>query len=155
MKFLTRFSDSLPRPTVQCTKEEGRAKPEFRDDCDINKILARYRTTGQLPASARSQASRYGDFSQIPDFMEMQERVLAATDMFMALPARIRKEFDNDPGLFLASAETKEGQERMEKLGLIQKPIPPAAVPAPGSGGEQPPAPKKGAPKKESGQDSE
>lgn len=118
MKFRTRFDDSLKAP-VLCTEEEKRTKSEFADECDINKIMARYKRTGVLPIDVRKEATaRFGDFSQLPSFMEMQDTLIAANDLFMALPAAVRKQFGNDPHEFLAAAETKEGRELLQKLGL-------------------------------------
>jgi len=117
MKFHTRFD--LPKgPKVICTAAEGRTKPEFEAECDMNRIMERYKRTGQLPESALRAAARYGDFSQVPDFMEMQEKLIAANELFAALPAAVRKQFDNDPGQFVAASETEEGRALMVKLGL-------------------------------------
>lgn len=117
MRFRTRFSDRVSHPVV-CTMEERRTKSEFADDCDINKIMSRYRQTGILPESSKAALAQYGNFDQIPSFHEMQDRVLAAHELFSSLPAHVRKEFDNDPGRFIDSSQTAEGMALMVKLGL-------------------------------------
>jgi len=117
MKFRTRF-DSPLKIGVACTEAERRTKSEFVDECDINKLIARYVKTGRLPDNAKSAAARFGDFSQVPTFGEMQEKILAANDLFMELPSAVRKQFDNDPGQFLAAADTKEGRVILQALGL-------------------------------------
>lgn len=117
LPFKTRFTVEA-RPVVVTPGEEKRTKSEFAKDCDINLIMARYKKTGLLPESARAAAAQYGDFSELPTFAEMQERTMAANELFAALPATVRKQFDNDPGQFLAAADTKEGRELMVKLGL-------------------------------------
>lgn len=122
MQFRTRFMKSK-KIGVQCSREEGRTKSEFAKDCDINLIMARYKKTGILPESARNAAARYGDFSQVPTFAEMQEKISLAHELFMALPASVRKQFSNDPAEFLAAADTEEGQELMVKLGLGERPL--------------------------------
>lgn len=173
--FRTRFSviGSGSRPRISFPGDdadpevlirERRTKQEFAKDCDINLIMARYRKTGVLPESARAAAARYGDFGQIPDFMEMQERILAANELFAALPAAVRKQFDNDPGQFIAASETKEGIELMKKLGLgkdaSSSPQEPSSAvrggQPQGGGTEPPPAGVKPAPasKKESPKES-
>lgn len=135
MKFRTRFSERVS-PLVICSTEEGKTKSEFMDECDINKIMARYRRTGVLPESARMAAARYGDFSAVPSFMEMQDKILAANELFAALPAAVRKQFDNDPHEFLAASHTEEGQELLIKLGLGKEeiPAPQGGVPSPAAG---------------------
>lgn len=126
----TRYSDRVRVQLLIPEDEKIHVKSEFADECDINNIMARYRKTGVLPDSARAAAARFGDFSDIPTYLEMQERVFAAEELFMALPAAVRDQFDNDPGKFLAASETKEGVELMTKLGLGN--TPPASDPLPG-----------------------
>lgn len=116
MKYRTRFERK--KVGLFCPRAERRTKSEFKDECDMNMIVARYRRTGVLPESARTSAARYGDFSQVPTYHEMFDRVLAAQDVFNALPAHVRKSFNNDPGEFLAASQTEEGQKLMVKLGL-------------------------------------
>lgn len=156
--FRTRFTERLS-PQLMCTEEERRTKSEFKDECDINAIMKRYHKTGIMPVSAKQAAGRFGDFSQIPDFAEMQARIFAAEEMFAALPADVRKEFHNDPGQFIAASQTKEGRALLVELGLGKEAItasqPASASPAgqaEGAGTEPAPAPAKGAKqKRESG----
>lgn len=123
LPFRTRYShvsaDVDPGLSCPDTPEDRRTKSEFADECDINLIMARFRKTGVLPQSAHAAAARYGDFSQVPDFMQMQDKLIAANELFAALPAAVRKQFDNDPGQFVAAADTKEGRALMVKLGLV------------------------------------
>ena len=104
MEFRTRFSDRVFARDVACSLEERRTKSEFADECDINKIMDRYNRSGFDPFEARKALARFGDVSQVPDFMEMQAKLIAASDAFMSLPAAVRKQFDNDPAEFLAAA---------------------------------------------------
>lgn len=119
MKFKTRF-ETPKRVVLKCpdTPEDKRTKQEFLKDTDINNIVKQYKKTGRLPESARSAAARYGDFSGVPSFAEMQAKIIAGSEVFAALPAAVRKQYDNDPGQFLAAAATPEGLELMKKLGL-------------------------------------
>ena len=139
MKFRTRFDESLKQP-VMCTEEEKRTKSEFADECDINKIMARYRRTGELPESARIAAARFGDFASLPSFMEMQDKILAANELFAPLPAAVRKQFGNDPVEFVDAASTPEGREILVKFGLGSE--------APESSPKGDPAPAGGVPAK-------
>lgn len=131
-KFRTKYDQHMQK-RVQLTTpaEEGRTKPEFKDDCNINKIMARYRKTGLLPESARASAARYGDFSSVPDFLEMQNRIIAAEHLFESLPAVVRKQFNNSPHEFISAAQTPEGRELMVKLGLGKDNSPTASPEAP------------------------
>lgn len=115
----TRFDESLTLSGhgLSCPLDEGKTSSEFAKDCDINSIMARYEKTGQLPQYSRG-AAQYGDFSQIPDFATMRHRVIAAEEMFMALPAKVRAVFGNDPGAFIAAADSQEGIALLKSLGL-------------------------------------
>lgn len=121
--------------------KDCRTKQEFKSECDINNIMARYRKTGVLGEPARLAAARFGDFSQVPTFMEMQEKISAAYELFAALPAAVRKQFDNDPGQFIDASETPEGRDLMKKLGLGKEasPQPSGGSPLPSAGQADPP----------------
>lgn len=139
--FRTRFQ-TAPRITLACRPETKRTKSEFQNDCDINLIMARYKKTGILPPTAQLAAANYGDFTQVPDFQEMQHKVIAAHEMFAALPAAVRKQFSNDPGEFIAASQTPEGRKLMQTLGLgkpSEEPSQPPGEPSPSSGGQPDP----------------
>lgn len=123
LPFFTRFTPRADRlnPVVATPPEEGRTKQEFAAECDINNIMAKYKRTGVLPDSARAAAARYGDFSGIPDFYEMSNRVTAAQEVFNALPAHVRESFGNDPGAFIRASETPAGMELLVELGLASR----------------------------------
>lgn len=121
------------RVSLDCSVEPSRTDPSFAQELDINNIVKRYVKTGVLGDPARAAAQRYGDFSQIPSFHEMMNRISAANEVFAALPSRVRESFDNDPGRFITASSTPEGAELMVKLGLATKrePKPPVEAPKP------------------------
>jgi len=97
-------------------------KQSFKRDSDINVILGKYGKEQLLDhlAAYNGQYGNYGDFSEVIDFHGAMNKVIAAEDMFMSLPATLRKEFANDPGLFLDQINDPSQRERMVKLGLIK-----------------------------------
>lgn len=92
-------------------------KQAFTDECDINKILARYKTTGQITHFA----SRLGEFADVEniDFQTAMNRVKNAEDLFESLPAKIRAEFDQNPGKFLEFALNPASAPELAAMGLI------------------------------------
>lgn len=113
----------------------GLTKQEFAKECDINHIMKRYQTTGELPRGKDLQPV-FADVSNIGDYADVLRRVDAARDGFMELPAFIRSRFQNDPGQFLDFLANAENRDEAVKLGLVEaKPLPvePVApvVPAP------------------------
>ena len=91
-----------------------------KESTDINKILDKYAKSGQLPA-LMAKDPRYGDFSDMPDYMEAHERIVLANEQFMALDARVRKQFGNDPAEFLKYASNPANLDGMIELGLASK----------------------------------
>lgn len=110
----------MPRvdPVVACPEHENITDQSGKDDADINTILKRFETTGELPSMIKSEP-QYGDFSDMGSFHEAQEIVARAKEQFDALPARVRDRFANDPARFLEFCENADNLEEMGKLGLL------------------------------------
>lgn len=106
----------------------GRTKQAFKDECDVNNIVARFMKTGVLDAQNR-HAPRYGDCTGL-EFQAGMEIILKAKNIFAALPAKLRDRFQNDPGKFLDFVQDEENREEATKLGLL-KPKAPEATPLP------------------------
>lgn len=98
---------------------ESMTHQEFKDDCDINKILERYLKTGTLPDMIKRDP-QYGDFASVPDFMKSQNIVARANEQFAGLDAHIRKRFGNDPAEFLEFVNDPKNGPEMVKLGLAK-----------------------------------
>lgn len=101
-------------------KEPTRTKQSFRDECDINNIMAKYRRTGVLPTLIKENPM-WGDFSNPVDFQEAQNIVIKAVEQFQNLPAHVRERFNNDPQKFLEFTHKKENKEEMGRLGLLKE----------------------------------
>ncbi len=95
----------------------GRTKQEFRDECDINVLMARYERSGVLP-TARLSNPFYVDAADLPDYQASLQLVRDAHESFEALPARVRSEFDNDPEKFVAFASDPKNKDQMRDWGL-------------------------------------
>lgn len=88
---------------------------------DINNILDKYRRTGILE-HIQTRHAQYGDFSEIGDYQEKLNTVMAVTEVFNSLPVDVREEFDNDPANFIEYASQQENRERLSQLGLEKAP---------------------------------
>lgn len=102
---------------------ESLTQQHFKDECDINNIIARAQVTGSLvdPLNPSTRQPLFDDFTSAPDFMAAQNMLVAASEAFNALPAALRKRFDNDPAELLAFLDDDANREEAVKLGLIQK----------------------------------
>lgn len=115
---------SNQRVQLECN-DSSRTKQNFQKECDINTIMGKYKKSGLLSHVAKFQ----GNYDILPseiDFHASQNAIIAANESFDSLPASIRTEFQNDPGLFLKMVDDPDNHDRMVELGLI-KPTPPGA----------------------------
>lgn len=98
----------------------ARTQQSFKDECDVNNIMKKFERTGMLEHLNEFQGN-YGDFTDVPQsYHDAVNQVLAAQDMFMTIPAKVRAEFQNDPGLFLNFVDDPANADRMVELGLAK-----------------------------------
>lgn len=143
----------LRRRVSFAVQGESRVKQAFKDECDINRIMAKYQKTGLID-HVRENKGNYEDYTNVPEsYHEACTQVIAAEEMFMTIPSSIRAKFANDPGQFLAFVEDEKNYDALVEMGLTIKPstlIPqeapkeaseaPQAVPSP-DGPPTPPRP--------------
>jgi len=98
--------------------ENGRTKQEFKNECDINTIMARFDKTGILAFTNRFQP-QYGDATGI-EFQNSMETIAAGRSMFQELPSAIRARFQNDPARFLDFVHDERNAEEMREMGLLR-----------------------------------
>ena len=103
----------------------GRTKQSHRDECDINKILARFQKTGVLEF-VNEHGPQYGDVTGV-DFQRSMDTVAKGKEIFADLPSKVRNEFDNDPQAFFEFVSNPDNTEEMVRLGLIEAAKPDAA----------------------------
>lgn len=121
-----------------------RTKSEFKDECDINRILKRHQDTGIVEHLARGQP-RFADVSEVPQYFDAQLIVVHANQLFSELPSRIRKRFDNDPGAFLDFVRDPANIEEARSLGILP-PLQTSEPATPAEGASAPPGGPQGAP---------
>lgn len=109
-------------------------KQSFKDECDINTIMARYQSTGELPDLGKV-APQYLDATGM-DFQAMQNQLVEAQSLFDALPSKIRNRFANDPGEFLSFVSDPSNHSELQKMGLLNETQTPAASPSPVGGSD-------------------
>lgn len=97
-------------------EKPSRTKQEFKDDCNINLVWAKFVKTGRAEVLQNARAN-YVDLIALPEsYQESLNLVLRSRQAFEALPSDIRARFDNDPGQFLAAAQS-DPQGLYELLG--------------------------------------
>lgn len=125
MKMQIRKFGDRPRVKQEIGDDPGMVQQHLAEDTDINNIMRRYQKTGEL-RHVTGMAAEYGDFSNVPDYKTAMENIMAADELFMELPARLRDRFGNDPAQFIQFATDPSNQDELRKMGLApEAPKPP------------------------------
>jgi len=97
---------------------KGRTKQEFKEESDINVIMARYMRTGHLD----NVTTRLPQFVDLEggDFYQAMQIVAESKSLFQELPSHIRTRFENDPGKFLDFVHDPENRSEMAEMGLLR-----------------------------------
>lgn len=101
---------------------QTKTKASFGESVNINKIAARV-FQGQ-PIPMRDGVAMYGDFSNGTDLQAALEMVDNARNAFMAIPAKVRGTFDNDPVKYVDFMEAvaksePDARDQAIDLGLV------------------------------------
>jgi len=125
---------------------KARTMQQFKDECDVNVIMARYMATGVLPEDIDAGQRQYLDATGY-DFQEAQNLIAGAASLFEQLPSKIRNRMDNDPAKLLAFLHDPANRAEAEEMGLINRapnlpatPLQTAAAQAAAAGTAAPPA---------------
>lgn len=111
------LSKGDPRPQNHSGDEESRTKQQFREECDINTILTRFRRTGFIEHVQKGQP-RFLDVSDIGDYRTALDQAHKAEEYFMTLDPDVREAFDNDAGKYLDwITDPATDPEDLRKLG--------------------------------------
>ncbi len=110
-------SHNTPRKRVQITfPKKGKTKQSFKEECDINIIIAKYDRTGAIGHLNRKTAN-YG-FATSEDFASAMRTVTDAQTMFNQLDPKIQTRFGGDPAAFLDFAQDPANKAEGVQLGL-------------------------------------
>lgn len=106
---------------------------QFKDEADINVLISRYMRTGfyysPMQTPTQKRMPQFGDYSELGDFQQQQQRLLDVYDDFARLPAKVRERFGNNPALFVEFAGNPANVDECVKLGIFER-APAAAEPA-------------------------
>lgn len=73
---------------------DGRTKQTFKDETDINKLVAKA-ARGESLSHLEKHGEIYGDFTDISDLLHAHNRLQRGQEVFDALPSELRREFNN------------------------------------------------------------
>lgn len=117
-------------------KDDGLTEQSHQRSCEIHNILNQYERTGVITHSSKYQA-QYMHFPDGQDFKTMMDTVATATSMFEEIPSGVRKQFNNDPAVFLDFIQNPDNREAITEMGFTTEHLPPPeenqALPAGGA----------------------
>lgn len=111
-----------PRVQVDFSDDPGLTQQHFRDEANVNHIMAKYGASRLLEHYSQFQGN-YGDFTDVQDYQTSLNEVIKAQDMFMSLPSEVRNRFGNDPAQFLDFVGREENRPEMQRMGLLREDI--------------------------------
>lgn len=114
----TPYSGRRFRVTLAC-QTPSRTHQSFKDECDINRILAGYERTGVI-THLNPNPPRFADVADATSYHDAMNTLRSAEEAFMSLPARVRKHFSNDPAELLAALEDPSRVEELQELGILE-----------------------------------
>lgn len=115
MEFNTRYNP--PESPSLDFEQPSMTDRSFKDECDINKIVARCMRVGWPEDPGTAQ---YGDYANMPGTLQEAFDLMAdAEEKFNALPSDLRKVFENDPAQFLLSFQDPAKKDLLVAHGLI------------------------------------
>lgn len=121
--YRPRFNFFRPHRRVtldfDATAVPSMTRQEFKEECDINELMRRYKTSG-IPLPQRPP--QFLDVTEVPSLMEARNIIIAAETAFMSLSAEVRETFGNDPARFVAFAQDPENLDQMRKWNLAPPP---------------------------------
>ena len=83
--------------------EPSRTKQAFKQECDINHIMKKFKKVAGSEFLNQYQGylgGQFGDFSEVVDYRTALDQINRSKAVFEALPSVLRKRFDNDPAKF-------------------------------------------------------
>lgn len=107
MMFKTRYNSRV-QTTGTINEEDSLTLQSEYPQTTIDYYLKRYSATGLLGDPNRAQQAQHIDVSELGDFQEMQNKVLAVCNAFMELPAEQRRAYQDDPALWLEAMQAAQ-----------------------------------------------
>lgn len=111
--------EKIGQATALICEDASLTQTQFVEDCDINVLARRFGLTDSPMPVGAFDPSHYGDFSDVPDLRTALDLVNDAKNKFMALPAKLRERFHNQPGRLWDFVNDPQNAEEAVRLGLL------------------------------------
>lgn len=110
----------------------SKTQQQFKNECDVNKIIARFNKTGELTHLKKSKGV-FTDLTYVTDYQTALDKVMKANQAFSELNSQTRNRFGNDPQNLVNFLQDPKNKAEAIELGLIVAPsvTPPAPAEPP------------------------
>lgn len=105
------------RSGLDCSNDIDRTQQNFKDDCDINRMVTTFAKTGIIPG-ADIPAMEF-KFDEVFDYQSAMNALIEADKAFMSLPSSTREFFHNDPQAMITFLSDSKNRDRAIELGLV------------------------------------
>lgn len=131
MKKVIKDKDGRVTKVVTVFTKPTKTQQQFKDQCDVNKIIKKYQKTGELDHLKKSQGV-FADLTYVGDYQESLNKVIQANKSFSELNSQTRNRFRNDPQQLIEFLSDPKNEKEAIELGLIvPKEIPQVPVEKP------------------------
>lgn len=97
------------------------AQQQFKDDVDINVIVARFGLKDGSTLPQATDLNYFSDFSEVTDLQGILDAAREAQRRFDLLPANIREEFDHQPAKLWDYVNNPKNWDRAVEMGLLHR----------------------------------
>lgn len=94
---------------------DGRTKQAFKDETDINKLLAKA-NRGESISHLAKYGATYGDFTDMDDLLDAHNKLARGQQIFQDLPGEIKREFNQDPRQFYKFVNDPDNANRLGEV---------------------------------------
>lgn len=126
MKVITKRPNGTTRVHTVC-EGKTRAHQQYKEQCDVNNIIAKYKKTGTVTHVRNKVSGVYADLTNFPSYEEAMQTIVRANHAFLEVPAKIRARFNNDPQAMIDFLTNPENDKEAIELGLKNPPPPPTS----------------------------
>lgn len=106
--------DAASLESALICEEETRTQQQFKEECDINTLVERFGLMGTWPQDLRIPLA--SEFHDVFDYQSALNQLIEADEAFMAIPAPIRAQFQNDAGKWVEyMSDCDPSEEKLAK----------------------------------------
>ncbi|AXH73102.1 MAG: internal scaffolding protein [Microviridae sp.] len=116
LNIISAYADKIA-VLMSFSENSPHTKQSFKDECDINTLMRRYQSTGEIP-QMDTRTPQFLDATGY-DYQQHMTFIAEANSLFQDLPSAIRNQFANDPAKFLDFTADDRNRVKMAEMGLL------------------------------------